>query len=82
MNIRYLVGNAEDKTLSLLHEFYKYKVMWQLRSIEEEIIKEDGTITIEWSPDETKVKAIKFEGFSEGLETVISEKLSEIQFHV
>jgi hypothetical protein len=70
-------NDQHNKLLGLLYENYRLKMMWKLRSVERQIIKENGCIFIDRvnEGDEERLD-LRFEGFSDQLKLVMRGLLS------
>ena len=80
LKIYYELPEAEEgeepdnpRLMMLLYENFKYRMMWQLRSIESVIKKEGGVIFIDRNENGPE---LRFEGFSDKLVIVMKGLLS------
>ena len=71
----------EYRVQSLLYKCYKFQIMWALRSLEERIRTEDGSIFIDQHiENKKKYPLIRFEGFSSTLEDEIRGLLLSMKY--
>jgi len=82
MKIYYEVPDRDNEDLTmlqnLLHKCFKFQVMWCLRSLENRINAENGSIFIDQVPETN----IRFEGFSNQLEDEMRQLIAEMKYEI